>query len=182
MFYYCSSLEAAPELPAKTLANYCYNYMFEGCTSLKVAPALPSKTLANNCYASMFAGCSALESAPALPATKMASKCYYYMFYGCKSLKVAPELLATELADDCYKSMLYGCTNLSSVTMLAPSDQITENCFTDWLEGAGISAASRKLIVQDEAAYTALESTGYLPANWKKDATNTTVKYYTPKP
>ena len=176
MFYNCSSLEAAPELPAKTLANYCYNYMFEGCKSLKVAPALPSKTLANYCYASMFAGCSALESAPALPATKMASKCYYYMFYGCKSLKVAPELLATELADDCYKSMLYGCTNLSSVTMLAPSDQITENCFTDWLTDAGTSAASRKLIVQDEAAYNALVEAG-LPDIWKKDATNTTVEY-----
>lgn len=179
MFYNCSSLEAAPELPAETLAKDCYNYMFEGCKSLKVAPALPSKTLANNCYASMFAGCSALESAPALPATKMASKCYYYMFYGCKSLKVAPELLATELADDCYKLMLYGCTNLSSVTMLAPSDQITENCFTDWLTGAGISATSRKLIVQDEAAYNALVEVG-LPDKWKTGTEGATVEY-TPK-
>lgn len=174
MFYNCSSLEAAPELPAETLANYCYNYMFEGCTSLKVAPALPSKTLAKNCYASMFAGCSALESAPALPATKMASKCYYYMFHGCKSLKVAPELLATELADDCYNSMLYGCTNLSSVTMLAPSDQITEKCFTDWLTGAGTSAISRTLKVKDTDAYTALVNNG-LPEQWKKDAASTTV-------
>ena len=174
MFNYCSSLKAAPELPAETLANYCYNYMFEGCTSLKVAPALPSKTLAKNCYASMFAGCSALESAPALPATKMASKCYYYMFYGCKSLKVAPELLATELADDCYKLMLYGCTNLSSVTMLAPSDQITEKCFTDWLKNAGISAISRTLKVKDTDAYTALVNNG-LPEQWKKDAASTTV-------
>ena len=174
MFYNCSSLEAAPELPAETLANYCYNYMFEGCTSLKVAPALPSKTLATYCYASMFAGCSALESAPALPATKMASKCYYYMFHGCKSLKVAPELLATELADDCYNSMLYGCTNLSSVTMLAPSDQITEKCFTDWLKDAGISAISRTLKVKDTDAYTALVNNG-LPEQWKKDAASTTV-------
>ena len=176
MFYNCSSLKAAPELPAETLVNYCYNYMFEGCKSLKVAPALPSKTLANNCYANMFAGCSALESAPALPATKMASKCYYYMFYGCKSLKVAPELLATELADDCYNSMLYGCTNLSSVTMLAPSDQITEKCFTDWLTDAGISATSRKLIVQDEAAYNALVNAG-LPAKWKTGTEGATVEY-----
>lgn len=176
MFYNCSSLEAAPELPAETLAKDCYNYMFEGCKSLKVAPALPSKTLANYCYASMFAGCSALESAPALPATKMASKCYYYMFYGCKSLKVAPELLATELADDCYKLMLYDCTNLSSVTMLAPSDQITEKCFTDWLTDAGISATSRKLIVQDEAAYNALVNAG-LPAKWKTGPEGATVEY-----
>lgn len=78
------------------------------------------------------------------------------------------------------------CTKLSSVTMLAPSDKISEttNCCREWLYNAGTDGTvkSRTLIVTDEAAYNALESKAYLPANWKKDATNTTVKYYTPKP
>ena len=34
MFYNCSSLTEAPELPATTLTNYCYNNMFSGCNSL----------------------------------------------------------------------------------------------------------------------------------------------------
>lgn len=30
----CSSLTTAPELPAETLADYCYQYMFYNCTNL----------------------------------------------------------------------------------------------------------------------------------------------------
>ena len=35
MFYKCSSLTKAPALPATTLSNGCYQYMFSGCQSLK---------------------------------------------------------------------------------------------------------------------------------------------------
>jgi hypothetical protein len=37
MFYGCTSLASVPALPATTLAEYCYAYMFKGCTSLKVS-------------------------------------------------------------------------------------------------------------------------------------------------
>ena len=51
----------APELPATTLASYCYQYMFEGCTSLTTAPELPATTLEKRCYESMFKGCTKLN-------------------------------------------------------------------------------------------------------------------------
>ena len=35
MFYKCSSLTNAPKLPATTLAEYCYDYMFYDCSKLK---------------------------------------------------------------------------------------------------------------------------------------------------
>lgn len=35
MFEYCSELISAPELPASTLAPYCYYFTFYGCSSLK---------------------------------------------------------------------------------------------------------------------------------------------------
>ena len=50
----------APELPATTLADYCYHEMFSGCTSLNKAPKLPATTLAEKCYYGMFSGCSNL--------------------------------------------------------------------------------------------------------------------------
>ena len=108
------------------------------------------------------------------------------MFNGCTSLEKAPELKATTLVESCYESMFNGCTKLTSVTMLAPSDQISQAtyCCYNWLYNAGTdeTVTSRTLIVTDEAAYNELESnTNYLPAIWKKDATNTTVEYYTPK-
>ena len=177
MFFGCTSLTAASELPATKLAGDCYNYMFSGCTSLTSAPKLPATELENYCYSSMFSGCTSLTSAPELPATKLADNCYSNMFYGCTSLTAAPKLSAIELARACYCKMFYGCENLLSVTMLAPSDQIskTTNCCLNWLLNAGTSATSRTLKVTDAAAYTALEGIGELPENWKKGAENTTV-------
>ena len=105
------------------------------------------------------------------------------LFDGCSVLTSAPELPATKLAGNCYEYMFYGCTKLSTVTMLASSDQISGKtyCCNNWLSKAGTSAASRKLIVLDEAAYNALvNNEDYLPDIWKNG--KCTVEYYTPKP
>ena len=187
LFLNCSVLTSAPELPATILANYCYYQMFSGCTNLTAAPELPATTLENSCYREMFWSCTNLASAPELPATILANYCYFGMFEKCTNLTSAPELPATVLAEACYGSMFLDCTKLSTVTMLAPSDQISKAtyCCYNWLYNAGTdgTVTSRTLIVTDEAAYNALvNNTAYLPANWKKGATNTTVKYYTPKP
>ena len=139
LFENCTALTSAPELPAKTLNTRCYSYMFYGCSSLEVAPELPAEKLENGCYESMFVNCSSLKTAPELPATTLAEYCYDGMFSRCSSLEKAPELPATKLADYCYTSMFANCTKLSTVTMLAPSDQITswENCVAYWLDKIG---------------------------------------------
>ena len=186
MFSGCTNLTAAPELPATTLAGSCYTNMFHACTSLTSAPELPATTLENDCYADMFKGCTSLTAAPELPATKLASFCYYEMFYGCTSLKSAPELSATELAEACYCRIFNGCENLSSVTMLAPSDKIkdTSDSFNYWLNRAGTNdGITRTLIVKDEAAYNALvNNEAYLYLPAIWKKDQCTVKYYTPKP
>ena len=157
-------------------ARFCS--LFNDCNVLTSAPELPATTLAGNCYDSMFYGCTSLTDAPELPATTLAGFCYDSMFYGCTSLTDAPELKATKLVASCYDNMFYGCTKLSTVTMLAPSDQIsnaTRYCYK-WLYNAGTdeTVSSRTLKVMDADAYTALE--GYLPDNWKKGTAGTTVK------
>ena len=171
LFYDCAVLTSAPELPATKLAENCYSNMFEGCTSLTSAPELKATTLANNCYSSMFSGCTSLEKAPELPAKTLAEACYFCMFYGCTSLEKAPELKATELAGSCYPSMFQGCTKLSTVTMLAPSNQISEKayCCNNWLGNAGTdeTVSSRTLKIQDKAAYDVLKNQSNLPANWQ---------------
>lgn len=84
LFYNCTTIKNVSSnfLPATTLANFCYQYMFYGCSSLTTAPALPATTLAQSCYQNMFNACNALTTAPELPATTLANYCYYYMFYG----------------------------------------------------------------------------------------------------
>ena len=176
MFLDCTNLNTAPKLPAKTLAEGCYSYMFLGCTHLNTAPELPATILAKACYERMFERCIYLNTAPELPATELAEDCYSYMFCDCRSLQKAPSLSAETLASGCYYYMFKECTILSSVTILAPSNQILEKCIGGWLSEAGTKEGiTRTLIVKDEAAYNALVD--YLPDDWKKDAAGTTVQY-----
>ena len=128
LFNSCTSLTTAPDLPAMTLADYCYDSMFRMCTKLAIAPELPATTLADYCYYSMFEGCTSLTTAPDLPATTMRDYCYDSMFYGCKNLTAAPELRATTLADYCYYSMFYGCTNLTAAPEL-PATTLADYCY-----------------------------------------------------
>ena len=173
MFSRCTNLKSAPKLPAEVLANQCYAYMFSGCTNLKTAPELPAKALANQCYDSMFSGCTNLKTAPKLPAKGSQWLCYVRMFSGCTNLKSA-ELSIEFLKRGCCSSMFNDCTNLSSVTMLAPSKEITSSGFSYyldyWLNNAGTdqSVQNRTLKVQDKAAYEALKANAsYLPTNWQ---------------
>ena len=195
LFNNCSVLTSAPELPATSLAYNCYHCMFSGCTYLKSAPKLPAPTLTTGCYTGMFSMCTNLKTAPELPAEKLALQCYNSMFSGCTNLKTAPKLPAKNSQPECYASMFsgctnlksaelsidffkrgccshmfYDCTNLSSVTMLAPSKEISGSYLDNWLNNAGTdqSVKNRTLKVQDKAAYEALKANAkFLPTEWQ---------------
>ena len=77
LFYYCSVLTSAPELPATKLADFCYNQMFSYCTNLVSAPVLPATTLADYCYYSMFKNCKKLSTVTMLALeSEITSKSY----------------------------------------------------------------------------------------------------------
>ena len=134
LFGGCTNLISAPELPATTLASYCYEFMFYGCTGLTTAPVLPATTLAEECYRSMFYGCTGLTTAPELPAETLAERCYYEMFYGCTGLTTAPALPAETLADDCYSAMFQGCTGLTTAPAL-PAETLADGCYSAMFQG-----------------------------------------------
>lgn len=128
MFEGCVILSKAPELPATVLKYGCYNRMFYGCSRLKSAPQLNATTLAGFCYYCMFADCTGLIEAPVLPAGKMEMGCYGFMFRGCTSLKIAPELPAMTLADWCYANMFESCSNLEKTPNL-PATTLAPACY-----------------------------------------------------
>ena len=132
MFINCTSLASAPTLPATTLTNGCYCFMFSGCTSLTSAPTLPATTLAPDCYEGMFSHTS-LTSAPALPATTLASACYYGMFDS-TPLTTAPVLPATALTSDCYNDMFKNCTSLTTAPEL-PATTLADSCYCNMFSG-----------------------------------------------
>lgn len=161
MFDGCTSLTTAPVLPATTLASDCYSHMFALCTSLTTAPELPATTLANWCYSSMFYGCTGLTSAPELPATTLASNCYQGMFNRCSSLTTAPELPATTLVNWCYANMFYGCTKLKYIKCLA-TDISASSCTDGWVYNVALFGTFVK------AASMTGWTRGYngIPSNW----------------
>ena len=161
-FFNCASIvSVAPDfLPATTLTEYCYEYMFYGCTGLTTAPALPATTLTNYCYSSMFEGCSSLTTAPALPATTLAANCYYMMFFGCTSLTTAPELPATALTTYCYYYMFCGCSKLNYIKMLA-TDISASNCLGYWVS----NVASTGTFVKNPNASLPTGASG-IPSGW----------------
>ena len=161
MFYGCTSLTTAPELPVTILKDYCYSYMFQNCTSLTTAPQLPATTLANHCYRQMFYGCTSLTTASELPATTLASQCYGSMFRGCSKLTTAPELPATTLADWCYYSMFYGCSKLNYIKMLA-TDISASTCLNFWVSGV----ASTGTFVKSKNATWSVTGTSGIPSGW----------------
>ena len=178
LFNGCTSLLSAPELPATTLALYCYMSMFKGCSALTSAPELPATTLADACYDSMFEGCSALTSAPELPATTLAAACYAAMFSECTGLKSAPELPAKVATRDCYLSMFSGCSALTSAPEL-PATKIDQYCYKRMFEQCTGLTDAPKLPTTSLASFcysnmfegcTSLTSAPELPATELVDA------------
>ena len=133
MFESCMSLTTAPELPATTLANGCYFGMFDNCGSLTTAPELPATTLADDCYSHMFQYCTSLTTAPELPATTLSNSCYSEMFYYCDELTSAPELPATTLAIGCYSHMFNYCRSLKTAPEL-PATTLVKSCYFEMFD------------------------------------------------
>ena len=119
--------------------NYAFRYLFSGNTKLVNAEnlILPATTLANNCYQNMFQYCTSLTSAPVLPATTLASNCYSYMFRGCTSLTTAPDLLATTSAGSCYVYMFNGCTSLRYIKCLLSKYSLINTSY--WVQNVAAS-------------------------------------------
>ncbi len=72
-------------LPSVSLTNYCYRALFSWATGLIKAPELPATTLAQGCYWYMFEQC-AITTAPELEANTLPREGYGHMFEGCSSL------------------------------------------------------------------------------------------------
>lgn len=163
LFTNCSSLVTAPELPATTLTERCYQNLFVGC-GLTEPTALPATTLAVRCYQNLFNGCSKLTSVPELPATTMLDNCYANMFYGCKSLTIPPALPAKTLDIGCYQGMFYQCTNLTKAPEL-PATTLKTDCYKNMFNGCSkLNYIKAMFTTAPDSSYT---------ANWVKGVAST---------
>lgn len=158
LFYNCTQLTSAPNLPATKLADRCYSYMFNGCTKLKTVPTLPAMKMLSGGYRGMFQGCTSLENAPDLPATELADYCYAFMFQGCTNLKKVPDALpAQTMASNCYRQMFNNCTSLTTAPNL-PATELAKYCYFGMFWGCkGLTDAPKlKATSLKESCYYAM--------------------------
>ena len=129
LFYNNKNITSAENLslPSTTLADSCYNGMFDGCTSLVTTPELPATTLAGYCYSGMFTRCTSLVTAPVLPATTLADSCYYFMFDGCTELNHI-KCLATDIS-------AVGCTSYWVTNVASTGTFVKASSMTSWSTG-----------------------------------------------
>ena len=93
--------------------------MFNGCTSLTTAPKLPANTLVDDCYQYMFYKCTSLTTAPELPANTLVDGCYQYMFYKCTKLNYI-KCLATDIsATNCTNGWVNGVASTGTFVKAA---------------------------------------------------------------
>ena len=156
-------------LPATTLTYNCYDGLFADCQGITRAPQLPATTLADWCYCMMFSG-TGITEAPALPATTLTNACYSDMFMNCTSLAAAPELPAPTLVEGCYSSMFSGCSSLGYVKCLA-TDISADYCTTGWLSGVAATGTFVKAAAMNGWPVGADESENVngIPEGWTVD-------------
>lgn len=135
LFSGCTSLVDASNLiiPDDGIGFYTFNNMFYNCTNLIYAPELPATSLGEGCYYSMFQNCASLIKAPSiLPATFFNTESYSNMFDGCTSLVVSPVIMATGGGNYGMYEMFSGCSSLRSISVKITS---FSNITTNWVSG-----------------------------------------------
>ena len=119
MFRQCSSLVAAPDLPATSLKQSSYRSMFISCSSLLFGPSeLPATTIEEDVYRYMFGHCYQLQIAPLICSNYAVSRSYYSMFNNCHSLssiKFANNQIIASGLDQQFSYMFENCSSLVSI-------------------------------------------------------------------
>lgn len=167
MFFNCTSLTWAPELPATVLAEHCYYNMFRQCTGIKsYLFSLPAMTLEQDCYREIFRGCTNLEVVAdnLFPATTLAPRCYQQLFADDKKLTRAPELPAETLVSECYKQMFSNCEKLNYIKCLATTS-INATNLQQWVANVKVTNGT---FVKSSAVTSWPTETGAngIPSGW----------------
>lgn len=125
----CTSLTAAPQLPAGDINEWAFGEMFTNCKSLLSVGEISASSVSANGCDSMFVNCSSLTAGPtSLPMTSLGSRCYYHMFQNCSSLTSAPDLPATQLQTSCYYEMFINCVGLSDAPAISATNMSNWCC------------------------------------------------------
>lgn len=146
---------------------YALSMLFQDCTNLVSAEnlSLPANTLSQRCYAYMFRRCSSLTTAPELPAMVLGQYCYEQMFNRCTSLTSDINLPATDWDSSmgaCYEGMLEN-TLVTVIRYMMLAQPPTSNLCFNWVNGV---ASSGTFVKNKNATWSNSYGVSAIPQGW----------------
>lgn len=152
MFANCVNITETPDLPAETIAGYAYEYMFSGCTRLKKINDFKATNLASFCFQYTFDSCGMLEDLPddfLSSANNFGySSCCTYMFNNCYNLKKVPSIVVTSVKSNAFYKTFYGCKNITDASNMILNASST-NSYCNTFEDCTALEKSPMIIVED---------------------------------
>ena len=162
MFFWCPSLENAPEIHLAYIGRRDCAAMFYYCTSLTTAAAINSLTVGNHGCNTMYYGCvNLVEAQDILPMFISGASCYYSMFALCSSLKKAPVLPQEILRISCYSQMFYKCSSLNYIKAMTTTP-LDGSYSKEWVNGV---ASTGTFIKNKNATWNNTGVSG-IPSGW----------------
>lgn len=103
-------------LPATTLSNNCYEYMFSNATAITKAPDLIATNVNTYAYHGMFQYCSSLLETPAICATTFGSQACLNMFNGCSALTETAAMVVNSAGGQSFENMYANCSGITDAS------------------------------------------------------------------
>ena len=159
-YYYTfgnTSLERAPELPAKEIKKASYMNMFYNCENLAKAPVMSPTSIDDyGCYY-MFNSCDVLSEAPTINVETVGAQGMAYMFRGCTALTTAPAITAEDVDIYGFYEMFWDCTSMTKAGDITIKNAAGEGAFC-WMYDNCSALTVSPAITADSIGYKAGEN------------------------
>ena len=159
-YYYTfgnTSLERAPELPAKEIKKASYMNMFYNCDNLAKAPVMSPTSIDDyGCYY-MFNSCDVLSEAPTINVETVGARGMAYMFRSCTALTTAPAITAEDVDINGFYEMFWDCTSMTKAGDITIKNAAGEGAFC-WMYDNCSALTVSPAITADSIGYKAGEN------------------------
>ena len=159
-YYYTfgnTSLERAPELPAKEIKKASYMNMFYNCENLAKAPVMSPTSIDDyGCYY-MFNSCDVLSEAPTINVETVGARGMAYMFRSCTALTTAPAITAEDVDIYGFYEMFWDCTSMTKAGDITIKNAAGEGAFC-WMYDNCSALTVSPAITADSIGYKAGEN------------------------
>ena len=157
MFYNCENLAKAPVMSPTSIDDYgCYN-MFYSCDVLSEAPTINVEAVGARGMAYMFRECYGLTSAPAINVETVGADGMAYMFRGCTALTTAPAITAEDVDIYGFYEMFWDCTSMTKAGDITIKNAAGEGAFC-WMYDNCSALTVSPAITADSIGYKAGEN------------------------